>query len=47
VLLSDHGEAFNEHRTLEHGNTLNQEEMHVPLVIRYPRGEQARACLSE
>ncbi len=41
VFLADHGEAFNEHRTLEHGNTLNREEMHVPLIVRYPGGRYA------
>ena len=39
VLVADHGEAFNEHDALMHGCTLNREEMHVPLIIRFPRGE--------
>jgi arylsulfatase len=38
VLVADHGEAFGEHRTLGHARTLNQEELHVPLIIRYPNG---------
>lgn len=38
VLLADHGEAFGEHRTLGHACTLNKEELHVPLIIRYPNG---------
>ena len=38
VLVSDHGEAFDEHRTLGHGHTLNREETHVPLIIHYPNG---------
>jgi arylsulfatase A-like enzyme len=38
VLVSDHGEAFGEHNTLCHGWSLNQEEMRVPLVVRFPRG---------
>jgi len=38
VLVADHGEAFGDHGTLQHGNTLNQEELHVPLIVRYPRG---------
>ncbi|MCJ7797288.1 MAG: sulfatase-like hydrolase/transferase, partial [Thermoleophilia bacterium] len=38
VLVGDHGEAFGEHGTLQHGNTLNQEELRVPLLLRYPRG---------
>ncbi|MBM4269323.1 MAG: sulfatase [Deltaproteobacteria bacterium] len=36
VLTSDHGEAFGEHGTMEHGNTLFHEEIHVPLLIRGP-----------
>jgi len=47
VLLADHGEAFADHDTLEHGNTLNQEEMHVPLIIRYPGGRFAGARISQ
>lgn len=38
ILLSDHGEAFDEHDTLGHGWDLNQETMHVVLVIKYPNG---------
>ncbi len=38
ILLADHGEAFGEHATLQHGNGLNVEEMHVPLVIHFPGG---------
>jgi arylsulfatase A-like enzyme len=39
ILVADHGEAFGEHGTLGHGKTLCQEEMHVPLIVRFPRGE--------
>ena len=38
VFVSDHGEAFMEHGTLAHRNTLHQEELHVPLVMRWPAG---------
>jgi arylsulfatase len=41
VLLADHGESFCEHDTMQHGNHLNQEEIHVPLVVRFPRGRFA------
>jgi arylsulfatase A-like enzyme len=41
VLVSDHGEAFAEHNTLCHGWTLNREEMHVPLIVRFPGGRNA------
>lgn len=36
VLFSDHGEEFAEHGGLMHGNTLYQEMLHVPLVLRGP-----------
>lgn len=36
IIFSDHGEEFYEHGGFQHGNTLYQEQIHVPLVIRYP-----------
>jgi arylsulfatase len=36
VVSSDHGEAFGEHGNVLHGTTLYEEELHVPLVIRFP-----------
>jgi arylsulfatase A-like enzyme len=36
VITSDHGEAFNEHGTLGHGNDVYQESVHVPLFIMGP-----------
>jgi len=36
IFVADHGEAFAEHNTLIHGRSLNQEELHVPLIIRFP-----------
>jgi arylsulfatase A-like enzyme len=38
VLLSDHGEAFLEHGTWQHGTTLYTEEIEVPLLIKLPDG---------
>lgn len=34
VLVSDHGEAFNEHGSFGHGFNLHIEEVHVPLIIK-------------
>jgi hypothetical protein len=34
---ADHGEAFGEHETREHGKTLYEELLHVPLIARSPR----------
>ena len=39
VLVADHGESFLEHGTLGHGHNLNQEEMRVPLIVRFPERE--------
>lgn len=36
VLMSDHGEEFFEHRGWDHGHTLYDELLHVPLVIKFP-----------
>jgi arylsulfatase A-like enzyme len=38
VLLSDHGEEFLDHGGWGHGRTLFEEQLHVPLIIRFPRG---------
>jgi len=36
ILTSDHGEAFGEHGFLKHGDTLYENQLLVPLIIRYP-----------
>lgn len=36
VLTSDHGEEFWEHDNIEHGHTLYNELLHVPLIIKMP-----------
>jgi len=41
IVLADHGEAFAEHDTLGHGNTLNVEEMRIPLIVRFRGGTHA------
>lgn len=38
ALTSDHGEAFGEHNSFFHANSLYGEEIHVPLVLRLPGG---------
>ena len=42
VVISDHGEEFMEHGYLDHGATLCEHQLHVPLSIRFPGGEGAR-----
>jgi len=41
ILTSDHGEEFLEHRGLDHGHTLFDELIHVPLIIKMPGSEKA------
>ncbi|MCZ7582278.1 MAG: sulfatase [Deltaproteobacteria bacterium] len=36
VFVSDHGEEFMEHRLMEHGFTLYEEQLHVPFVVYWP-----------
>lgn len=38
VVLSDHGEEFNDHGSWEHGHTLYRELIQVPLLIKFPGG---------
>ncbi len=40
IVTSDHGEAFDEHGYLGHSNTVYEEEVHVPLIVRYPHGSR-------
>jgi len=35
IFVSDHGEAFLEHGQREHGNTVYEEEVWVPLMVKY------------
>ena len=39
IVISDHGEAFAEHGFTGHLNSLYEEEIRVPLIIRYPGGD--------
>ena len=37
VIASDHGEAFGEHGLMQHMVSVYQDQVHVPLIIKYPR----------
>lgn len=41
IVTSDHGEAFGEHGHTGHLNSVYQEEVHVPLIVRYPGGTRS------
>ncbi|MEE2778370.1 MAG: sulfatase [Acidobacteriota bacterium] len=48
VFVSDHGEAFLDHGTWQHGKVLYREVIGVPLVIRFPghgQGERVEAIV--
>jgi arylsulfatase A-like enzyme len=46
VLVSDHGEEFQEHGGWWHGQTLYAEQTRVPLVVRLPGGAQGGTVAS-
>ncbi len=47
ILVSDHGEAFCEHDTLGHAWELNQEDMHIPFVVRFPQNRHGGVRVAE
>jgi arylsulfatase A-like enzyme len=42
VVTADHGELLGEHALWGHGFTLSQEELRVPLLIKFPAGDRRR-----
>ena len=42
VVTSDHGEALGGRNLLEHGASLYQNQVHVPLIIKYPNQHRLR-----
>jgi arylsulfatase A-like enzyme len=43
IITADHGEALGEHQRLGHDCVLYQQVLHVPLIMRYPRGSPGAA----
>jgi arylsulfatase A-like enzyme len=37
IITSDHGESWGEHGVIQHGEALWYDQLHVPLIVRYPR----------
>lgn len=43
VFTSDHGESFTERELwFDHGTTAHEEQLHVPLIIKYPQNRSAQ-----
>ncbi|MCE9593132.1 MAG: sulfatase-like hydrolase/transferase [Planctomycetes bacterium] len=42
VITADHGEAFGERGLLEHGVSVHQNQVHVPLIVKPPRSSEGR-----
>jgi arylsulfatase A-like enzyme len=40
ALVSDHGEEFMEHHSIDHGYSIYQEQLHVPFLIHFPGQKQ-------
>jgi arylsulfatase A-like enzyme len=36
IITSDHGESFGERNIMGHGLSVYQDEVHVPLIVKYP-----------
>ncbi|MEC7987729.1 MAG: sulfatase [Myxococcota bacterium] len=36
ILFSDHGDEFMEHKAVDHGATLYEEQLHIVMMIRFP-----------
>ncbi len=42
IVVGDHGEQFMEHGNQGHGHQLYNEELHVPLIVKSPKFEEAK-----
>ena len=47
ILTSDHGEEFGEHRLFDHGHSLYQPALHVPLMLWWPEEGAAGQAIDE
>jgi arylsulfatase A-like enzyme len=47
IISSDHGETFGEHHQMEHGRTLYEEVLRVPLIIRHPSAYLQRGVVEK
>jgi arylsulfatase A-like enzyme len=42
IITSDHGEAFGERNLMEHGVSVYQDQIYIPLIIKYPNDNDER-----
>jgi len=47
ILIADHGEAFADHASWQHGSSLFEEQIHVPLLIKLPGNCAAGTVVSD
>jgi len=47
VITSDHGESFGSHDIMTHGYSLYQEELKVPLIIKYPSSQSLKGIVED
>jgi arylsulfatase A-like enzyme len=45
IIVADHGEAFGEHELMLHGICLYEDNLHVPLLIKYPLSDQKKGTV--
>jgi len=47
AIISDHGEELFEHGAFEHGHSMHEEVLRVPLLVKWPKGTQADAVVTQ
>ena len=45
IVTSDHGESFGSHDIITHGYSLYQEELKIPLIIKYPSSQPLKGVV--
>ena len=45
VICGDHGEAFGEHGLVQHGVSVYQDQVHIPLIIKFPGQHAPRTVI--
>ncbi len=45
IVTADHGESFFEHQFLGHRNSLYDEELRIPLIVRFPENDRRQAVV--